>query len=373
MRLRILPAVLALAVVVAACGGDTAGESTTTTQPPTTTTTVPDTTTTPPTTTPTEPVVIDWLDRAMTVTLDGGWTVTHCEGDAPLLCVSRDGEIAGVLEWFIADPLSYDAYDPAADDETNLRAIATDFIGIFEQDRASGCGAEYGFEPIAPTAFDFGGNPGLAYGFQGVTAGGAPSEYNLQYSTLAHGRLIFLVAAAYDEGGCPGKDDTISFDSAVLQEFQPHLEELLVASPLPGGDPETGLALPDGFNFAWILEAEDGLIVDPAHVLSGDAAREQAVADGVIAEGEDLPNDIYIWNPTEDRIRVQMADEVKWTVIAPGGDGALAARASSQDEVAAILAGGDPGDVYGVMPGFAPFDLLVIGGEVVEVNERYLP
>lgn len=373
MRIRIIPALLAVAVVLAACGGDAAVEPTTTTQPTTTATTVPDTTTTPPTTTPTEPLVIDWDDRAMTVALDGGWTVTHCEGEAPLLCVSRDGETVGVLEYFIADPLTYDAYDPSAADEANLRAIAANFVAAFEQDRASGCGADYGFEPIEPTPFAFGGNAGLAYGFQGVTAGGVPSEYNLQYSALAHGRLIFLVAAAYDEGGCPGKDDLISFDSAVLHEFQPHLEALLVSSPTPGGDPETGLALPDGFNFAWILEAEDGLIVDPAYVLSGEEARAQAVADGVIAEGEDLPNDIYIWNPTEDRIRVRMSDDVKWTVIAPGDDGGLAARESSQNEVAAILAGGDSGDVYGLMPGLAPFDLLVINGEVVEVNERYLP
>lgn len=372
MRMRIIPSLLALAIVLAACGGDTAVDATTTT-PPTTTTTVPDPTTTPPTTIPTEPVVIDWDDRDMSVALDGGWTVTHCEGDAPLLCVSRDGGLVGVLERVIADPFTYTTYDPAADDETNLRAIAADFISIFEQDRASGCGADYGFEPTEPTAFDFGGNSGLAYGLQGVTAGGAPSEYNLQYSTLAHGRLIFLVAAAYDEGGCPGKDGLISFDSATLGEFQPHLETLLASSPLPGGDPETGLALADGYNFVWILDAGEGLVVDPAYVLSGQEARDQAVADGAIADGEDLPNDFYLWNPTEGRIRLRMADEVKWTVIAPGDDGGLAARASSQEEVAAILAGGDSGDVYGVMPGFAPFDVLVANGEVVEVNQRYLP
>lgn len=369
-RRRIIPALLALAVAVAACGGDT---TTSTTQTPVTTTTVPDTTTTPPTTVPTEPTVVDWDDRDATVTLDGGWSLTHCEGEAPLWCVSRDGEVVGVLEYFIADPLSYDVYDLDADAETNLRAIAQNFIDAFVQDRAAGCGADYRFEPIEPKAFDFGANPGLAYGFRGVTADGAASEYNLQYSTLSHGRLIFMVAAAYDEGGCPGKDDLVSFDSSTLAEFQPHLEALLTSSPLPGGDPETGLALPDGFNFAWILEVEDGLVVDPAYVLSGDEARAQAIADGVIAEGEDLPNDLYIWNPTEDRIRVQMADEVKWTVIASGADQALAARESSREEVAAILGGGDSGDVYGLTPDFAPFDLLVIGGRVIEVNQRYLP
>ena len=373
MRTRVIPVLVALSLFVAACGADGAAETTSTTEP--TTTTLPETTTTaPPTTTTTSPpatAVIDWDDAAMSIELADGWTVTHCEGSAPLLCVALDGEVVGVVERFIADPHSYSVFDHAADDDTNLRAIAADFIEAFAADRAAGCGEDYELEPIGPETFDWAGTPGLAYGFRGATED-APSEYNLQYSTLSHGRLIFLVAAAYDEGGCPGKDDLISFDTATLESFQPHLEALLANSPLPGGDPETGLALPDGQSFAWILSVDGGLVVDPARVLSGEEAREQAVADGVIPEGEDLPNDVYIHNPTEDRLRVRVADDVTWSVIVSGADG-LTSTETDEETIASILAGGETGDIYGLTPEFMPFDLLVVDGEVVEINELYLP
>ena len=374
MRTRFPFILLALSLVIAACGNDGAEAGSTTTQP--TTTTAPTTTTVAPqTTTTTAPpmsVQIDWDDPDMDVELPDGWAVSRCEGSAPLLCVAHDGEVVGVVERFIADPLTYSAYDSEADDAANLRAIAADFVEAFAADRAVGCGDGYVLEPIEPEPFEWGGTSGLAYGFRGTTADGTPSEYNLQYSTISHGRLIFLVSAAYDEGGCPGKDDLISFDTATLAAFQPHLETLLVDSPLPGGDPESGLALPEGQNFAWILAVDGGLVVDPARVLSGEEARLQAVADGVIPEGEDLPNDIYIHNPAEERIRVRVADDVIWTVIVSGADG-LTSTETDRETIASILAGGDPGDIYGLTPDFMPFDLLVVDGEVIEINERYLP
>ena len=374
MRTRVFPLLLALGLFVAACGGDGAdgGTTTSTTEPTTTsapTTTAPTTTTTAP---PASPMAIDWDDPAMTVELEDGWTVSHCEGSAPLLCVARDGELLGVVERFIADPHTYSAYDHEAADDTNLRAVAADFVAAFEADRAAGCGEGYVLEPIEPQTFEWGGTPGLAYGFRGISENGTPSEYNLQYSTISHGRLIFLVAAAYDEGGCPGKDDMISFDTATLEAFQPHLEALLATSPLPGGDAETGLSLPDGQHFAWILSLEGGLVVDPAWVLSGEEARLQAVADGVIPEGEDLPNDVYVHNPSEDRLLVKVADTVTWSVIVSGADG-LISKETDRETIASILAGGDPGEIYGLAPGFMPFDLFVVDGEVVEISERYFP
>ncbi|HVR33230.1 MAG TPA: hypothetical protein VMS74_11050, partial [Acidimicrobiia bacterium] len=105
----------------------------------------------------------------------------------------------------------------------------------------------------------------------------------------------------------------------------------------------------------------------------GEEARLQAVADGVIPADEDLPNDIYLYNPSEEQLHVRVADDVTWLVLAPGADGALAARESDRETIASILAGGDPGDIYGLTPEFMPFDLLVINGEVVEISERYLP
>jgi hypothetical protein len=109
-----------------------------------------------------------------------------------------------------------------------------------------------------------------------------------------------------------------------------------------------------------------------ARMLSGEEARLQAVADGVIPEGEELPNDVYLHNPTEDRLRVRVADDAIWTVIVSGADG-LTPTETDRETIAAILAGGDTGDIYGLTPDFMPFNLLVIDGEVVEISEVYLP
>jgi hypothetical protein len=164
MRTRVFPLLLVLSLFVAACGAEGAdGEATTSTTEPTTTTapatttstTAPTTTTTAP---PETPVVIDWDDRAMTVELGVGWTVSHCEGSAPLLCVARDGDVIGVIERFIADPHTYTVYDSEVDDVLNLRAIATDFIDAFIADRAAGCGQDYVLEPLEPETFEWGGH-----------------------------------------------------------------------------------------------------------------------------------------------------------------------------------------------------------------------
>jgi hypothetical protein len=364
MRSRLIPVLVALTILASACAG---GEGSPTTTTPTPTSTIQPTTTTPPPST-----VFDWDDRAATATVDG-WTVGYCEGDAPFLCIEKDGAVVGLIEIFVRDPLTYTAYDPTTTDDTNLRALAADFVEAFEADRPSGCGAGYLVEAVEPQPFGYAGTDGLVHGFRGTFADGTPSELHLQYAALSHGRLIVLLASAYDEAGCPGKDDTASFDVDTLEEFRPVLEQLLADSPAPGGDADTGFVLPDGQVFAWILAVDGGLVVDPALVLSGEEARLQAIADGVIPDGEDLPNDIYLYNPTSEAIMVRVADDVKWLVIAPGADGGLASRETDLETISSILAGGDTGDIYGLTPEFMPFDLLVIDGVVVEISERYLP
>ncbi len=44
---------------------------------------------------------------------------------------------------------------------------------------------------------------------------------------------MIIVAIAYDEGGCPGRDDLSTWDSATLAEFRPLLEAVLRVTPLP--------------------------------------------------------------------------------------------------------------------------------------------
>lgn len=175
---------------------------------------------------------IDWSDPAVTADLPGGWTVHACEGAAPLLCVLRGGEYVGSIELMSYPVSSFTDLDPSGPIRENLLVLADGFVEALASDRAVGCGADYVFTPIEPISFDL-GEEGMAYGFEGETADGRASELNLQYSTIVDDMIVSLVAAAYDDGGCPGRDDLSGFDSATLAEFRPHLERLLAGNPLP--------------------------------------------------------------------------------------------------------------------------------------------
>ncbi len=183
---------------------------------------------------PSEPsLAVDWDDPERRVSFDDGWTIGACEGDGPFLCIERNGEAAGAVEAAAYPIASLSHLDPAAEDQDNLEAFAGEFHAVLGADRAAGCGADYQFRPIEPAPFTFTGRPGVVFGFSGALGDGTPSELNLQYATIVGDRVVTMVAAAYDEGGCPGKDDLISFDSAGLAEFRPHLEAVLRSSPLP--------------------------------------------------------------------------------------------------------------------------------------------
>lgn len=176
---------------------------------------------------------VDWVDSTKSVQLEGGWTVSACEGDAPLLCVARNGAPVGVVEATAYPVDSFDDLDPQGEASDNLRELAAGFVEALRQDRDAGCPEGYDFDPHDPVEIELGGNEALAYGYTGTMPDGSPSELNLQYSTIVGDRIISIVAIAYDEGGCPGRDDLSGFDSAQLAEVRDQLEALLQASPLP--------------------------------------------------------------------------------------------------------------------------------------------
>lgn len=235
MQLKVL--VTALALVLAACASS---GTTTSTEPPDTS--APPTTEAPPTTAPptTEappdgpaPSAIDWDNPSVVVDLGDGWKILKCEGDGPFMCVERDGVGVGALEGIAYPVASFDDLDPAADPAATLAEFVAGFHESLGSDRAQGCGADYQFEPIGPESITFGDRQGVAYGFEGRLADGSPSELNLQYAAVVGDRIVSVTAIAYDEGGCPGRDDLSTWDSATLSEFWPLMDQVLEVSPLP--------------------------------------------------------------------------------------------------------------------------------------------
>lgn len=181
-----------------------------------------------------EEPAIDWENPDTRILFDEvGWAIAACEGGAPMLCVERDERPVGAVEAATYALDSFPGLDQAASPDVNLQAFADGYFQSLSTDRAQGCGADYAFEPIEPTSFWLGRNSGISFGFVGSMPDGSPSEMNLQYATIVGDQIISIAAIAYDEGGCPGRDDLSGFNSAELSEFRPYLEDVLNASPLP--------------------------------------------------------------------------------------------------------------------------------------------
>jgi hypothetical protein len=134
----------------------------------------------------------------------------------------------------------------------------------------------------------------------------------------------------------------------------------------------------DGTWFAFVTVGEDEtgemtLGIDLAEMLSGEEARVAAVEDGIIAEGEDLPNDFYIDNDEQVMELLHGAEDAQFALIS-GSDTAerVVVNAPILVEVYEGTYSGEP--IYGVAAG-TPIamevtisDGLVSGGEAV-----YLP
>lgn len=145
--------------------------------------------------------------------------------------------------------------------------------------------------------------------------------------------------------------------------------------PVP---PEPVPALPDGQLFAFVTMGTDEtgartVGVDVADLLSGEEARERAIEDGVIEEGEDLPNDFYIDN---DEIRMELlhlADDLQIWVIS--GNDTTQLLEIDEDELWQLWEGeygGEP--VYGIVATTPiAMDVTIRDGEISGMKAVYLP
>lgn len=142
--------------------------------------------------------------------------------------------------------------------------------------------------------------------------------------------------------------------------------------------PEVVAPIADGTHFAMVTVGTDDsgevtLGVDLAEMLGGEEARQAAIEDGVIGEGEDLPNDFYIRNPENVYELMHFGDSVDVTMISAVDPGST--LQISPTELLAIYSGDKVDDtIYGVVVGQPiAMNLTVFNGEVVQAEAVYLP
>ena len=141
-----------------------------------------------------------------------------------------------------------------------------------------------------------------------------------------------------------------------------------------GGD---GAALDDGRHFGYVRAvniASDPATIDfdVAEFLSSQIAQDAAVEDGVIRPGEPVPNDYYIRNEDKSVESLEVSPDVKVTHVQcptscseglPGDFDAFAAAFKGQ--------GYTLNDEY--RGAESQYWVTVDGGEVVAIDEQYLP
>jgi ABC-type glycerol-3-phosphate transport system substrate-binding protein len=132
---------------------------------------------------------------------------------------------------------------------------------------------------------------------------------------------------------------------------------------------------PEVEQFAFVRAIDESEIrFDPATMLTGEEAVEAAQADGVLAEGETLPNDFYISNPDlEETVAALDPDGAYYLIGFSSYGGELVNRQLSVEELVAVLNGANADSFYSIFPGDVPMNLTLVGDSVVSARQQYLP
>lgn len=161
--------------------------------------------------------VIDWTSRTVDGALRSPWAIEFCAGEAPFLCVSRDGHRLGSLEL-----LDWDL------DDKTLQEWAADHLRWIVEDRQEGCGDGYEVvrDPVEPVLAA--GRGGVRVSVTGVDAEGRAVERSVLHAWDHQGRRYLLAAHGHAEDSCLGRSFS-DFTVADLRAFEPLLGEAVAA------------------------------------------------------------------------------------------------------------------------------------------------
>jgi len=170
---------------------------------------------------------IDWADRPTeTVALNGGFGVIACPGDAPFLCVQREGNTVGQIEYS-----SYPALESVG--ARGLQGRIEDDYSQFTSDR-TGCTEGFEVETVEPEETQVAGRDGMRSEYSVVNPQGETVERYVKYWLLQDDRVHLLVAEAHEEASCsPGEG--VNFTDDGLTNFEESFQRVAALSRFPAG------------------------------------------------------------------------------------------------------------------------------------------
>lgn len=144
-----------------------------------------------------------------------------------------------------------------------------------------------------------------------------------------------------------------------------------------GGSDGAASALEDGRYFGFVRSVElspspPTLRFDTAEFLTGDEANEAAVEDGVIAEGETVPNDYYVRNPDSTEEELPVGSGVAVTRVECDA-GCAEGVAGSFEPFAASFSDPDPTLEDEYRGEQSQYWVTIEDGTVVAIDEQYVP
>ncbi|PMB38939.1 hypothetical protein CEN40_24790 [Fischerella thermalis CCMEE 5205] len=189
-----------------------------------------------------------WKNLAQKTPSPKDWQVAPCDGNAPLLCISANGERVGTVEMLIyplekqpnfQKMLTQVGIDPSQKiDYQNpqyqtqllsaLNAWVNEYYAGLEKDRQGSYGDRITFSSYPSQQVQVGKLPGLRYGFVGLKRQGGVQEQHLGYVTF-DGKALYVMATAFDPASQTGKFDKIEN----LAVFEPYLDAIAFNLRLP--------------------------------------------------------------------------------------------------------------------------------------------
>ncbi len=133
--------------------------------------------------------------------------------------------------------------------------------------------------------------------------------------------------------------------------------------------------LPDGQMFALVRSVSPtSVVVDPAMVLTGEAAVAAAISDGIIPSDGALPNDVYIDNLEEESIAVPLAPDIRISVLSYDSTGRISPTEVTVGQFMTSLDGGYAGvAIYRLDAGAFPMIVQIRNGVVAGLVQPYMP
>ncbi|MUG95430.1 hypothetical protein F7734_24935 [Scytonema sp. UIC 10036] len=177
-----------------------------------------------------------------------GWSVSPCEGTAPLLCVSSQEKVLGTVEMGVypLDKLpnfqkmlvqvgipansKIDYQDPKNQNQVTsaLKLWTSEHYSVLAKDRKGEYSNKITFSSQPPQTVQVGKLKGVYYGFAGLKKQGGSHEEHRGYVAF-DGKALYVITTAFDTASATGKFDKVEN----FRNFEPHMPVIVQGVKLP--------------------------------------------------------------------------------------------------------------------------------------------